>query len=48
MKKRTEIWISVIVGALLLCVIVWWQVYAFKDCKRVGHTTTYCIGRIGG
>lgn len=31
----------------LVGLLVWWNVYAFADCKRVGHSTIYCIGRIG-
>ena len=26
---------------------VWWQVYKYHDCKRVGHSTFYCIMSIG-
>lgn len=26
---------------------IWWQVYAFKECKKVGHSTFYCIMRSG-
>lgn len=32
---------------MLFAIVIAWQVYAFKDCKRVGHSTMYCIGRIG-
>jgi len=26
---------------------IWWQVYAYQDCKAVGHSTLYCVLRIG-
>lgn len=27
---------------LIFSVIVW-EIYKYKDCKKVGHTTIYCI-----
>lgn len=33
--------------ALLVYAIMAWQVYRYKDCRRVGHTTMYCILTIG-
>ena len=35
-----------ILGFIML--LVWWQVYKFNDCKMVGHSTLYCIAKIGG
>jgi hypothetical protein len=26
---------------------IWWKTYAYHDCKHVGHSTLYCIVRIG-
>lgn len=31
----------------ILGLVVWWEVYRFQDCKRVGHATAYCIFTIG-
>lgn len=41
-----------LIGLVLTIVLVVgltiaWTVYAFKDCKKVGHSTLYCIGRMG-
>ena len=37
----------VIAVICLICLSVWWNIYAYQDCKKVGHSTLYCIGRIG-
>jgi hypothetical protein len=37
--------VSVFVGMLLLS--VWWEVYKYHDCRRVGHSTLYCIAAGG-
>lgn len=29
-----------------ISVVVAWQVYAYHDCRRVGHATCYCVGRL--
>jgi hypothetical protein len=26
---------------------IWWQVYKFHDCKKVGHSTLYCVMDFG-
>ena len=31
----------------LLGVAIWWEVYKYQDCKMVGHSTLYCIGKLG-
>ncbi len=38
--------------ALLLILVIfglaiWWQVYKFGDCKKVGHSTLYCVMDFG-
>lgn len=43
MKEFRYVFIAVILTALLIA----WSVYAFKDCKKVGHSTLYCIGMMG-
>lgn len=33
-----------------LCIvffITWLNIYMYEDCKKVGHTTFYCVMRIG-
>lgn len=37
--------IAFVVG--LLALAVWWQRYQYKDCKNVGHSTLYCVMKIG-
>ncbi len=40
--------IGMVLGVILLFGVgCAWQIYAFKDCKKVGHSTLYCIGKIG-
>lgn len=43
-------------GALLLLVVIlvivggallWWPIYKYHDCKRVGHSTLYCVMDVG-
>jgi hypothetical protein len=38
---------KIALACILLALGVWWQVYAYRDCKAVGHATTYCVLRIG-
>jgi Na+/H+ antiporter NhaC len=35
-----------VLPVLLLAFVVWWSVYKFKDCRKVGHSMTYCVLRI--
>ncbi len=39
--------ILIILIVTILAISIWWQVYRFQDCKRVGHSTVYCILTIG-
>lgn len=32
---------------LILALIVWYNVFRYGDCKRVGHSTLYCVLDIG-
>ena len=34
------------IGALI-ALAAWWGVYKFHDCKKVGHSTLYCMLDIG-
>lgn len=38
---------GLVLGLLLLVIGIWWQVYKYHDCKKVGHTTMYCVLDIG-
>ena len=38
---------AIILFLIIIAAISWWNVYSFADCKKVGHSTMYCIGRIG-
>lgn len=38
---------GILIVLILLGLSLWWQIYAFNDCKKVGHSTLYCLGRIG-
>lgn len=37
----------IIVVLLIIPFQIWWQFYRYHDCKKVGHTTLYCILSIG-
>ena len=49
-RRVMETW-KLIACALVLLVLIGltcaWQVYAYHDCLKVGHSRLYCIGRIG-
>ena len=47
MKESLFLALSIAFIVLMLVFSVWWQVYAFMDCKNVGHSTLYCVMRIG-
>lgn len=41
--NRGGLWgMAIFALVLLIGLEVWWQVYKFHDCLRVGHTRTYC------
>ena len=42
-----ELIAGVILVVILFGIAIWWNIYAFQDCKKVGHSTLYCLGRIG-
>lgn len=55
-RSPTGVWgnmkISTILAltALLIALIglaVGWQLYAWQECRRVGHSSLYCMMRIG-
>lgn len=39
----------ILIIAILLATVfgLWLEVYRYHDCKKVGHTTFYCITDIG-
>lgn len=32
---------------LFIGLMVWWDVYKFHDCRKVGHSMLYCVMDIG-
>lgn len=38
---------AIVLFCALAASAIWWQVYKFHDCRRVGHTKLYCIADIG-
>ena len=46
MKNPISIIAAVALLIGILVVAVWWEVYKYHDCKKVGHSMLYCIGRI--
>ena len=45
--KKLELTIGIIGMTAIVIATVAWQVYRYKDCKKVGHSKTYCILTIG-
>lgn len=31
---------------LVLCTVFWWERYKYLDCRKVGHSRGYCIGKV--
>jgi len=38
----------VLIGIILVSGVITWNVYKFKECKKVGHATMYCVLTTGG
>lgn len=47
MKDNIKLTVAILFVVLVLAFSAWWQVYAFMDCKAVGHSILYCVMRIG-
>lgn len=47
-ERSMAIAIFVVILVIFFGLALAWEVYAFRDCRRVGHSLFYCIGRIGG
>jgi len=45
--KTWQIIAAIVVFGAVLAGTIWWQVYQFHDCRRVGHSLLYCIGKLG-
>ena len=46
MKDGTTV---LVLAGFVVCLLVggiWWTAYKYKDCKAVGHSTLYCVGKI--
>jgi len=39
---------KIVIIFIIICILFafWWIPYSYKDCKKVGHSTTYCIIKI--
>ena len=42
-----ELILSVVLLILSVMLIIGWNVYRFYECKKVGHSTFYCIMILG-
>jgi len=47
MKQILKISGIIILVALVLWAIIGWEVYKYKECKKVGHSTFYCVMTFG-
>lgn len=44
--------VKLVIAYVVIVVVVfglagWWQTYRYHDCKKVGHSTLYCLLSIG-
>lgn len=46
MKENSLVILIVLAVVCILAGGVWWTAYKYKDCKAVGHSTLYCVGKI--
>lgn len=46
-KEFTKIIAILILFSITLSLIIWWPIYKYIDCKKVGHTMLYCVMDIG-
>jgi competence protein ComGC len=44
--EQTTLAACIVVMIIIACTFFFWLPYLYKDCKKVGHTTLYCIGTI--
>lgn len=35
------------IAVVIFGLTIWWQIYRYQDCKKVGHSTFYCVMNIG-
>jgi hypothetical protein len=46
MRDKLDMILVVIAVLVILSLGIWWTVYKYGDCKKVGHGTTYCVVKI--
>lgn len=46
MNRTKELAVSLIV-LILLVLMMWWPIYKYHDCRKVGHSILYCVVDIG-
>lgn len=37
------------IAVLVIAIVgggIWWTTYKYKDCRKVGHSKIYCVGKI--
>ena len=47
MGDKIKLVSAIVFAVIVLSFAVWWNIYAYQDCKAVGHSTFYCVMRIG-
>jgi hypothetical protein len=50
LTRFEQVFWMVVTVVLMACAVItipaaliYWEVYKFQDCKKVGHTTAYCL-----
>ena len=43
MKNLLSALAIIVIILIAICLPVYLEIYHYKDCKRVGHTTFYCV-----
>lgn len=47
MKKYIEVSGVILIFIVLIGLAIWWNIFRYKECVKVGHSKTYCILNIG-
>lgn len=42
-ENPTAVIVAFGIFGLLLFLTMWWQVFKYQECKKVRHSTTYCV-----
>ena len=41
--EKIGVLITVLILFLAIALAIKWEIYKYNDCKKVGHSTVYCV-----